>query len=169
MSPDSMAGQSLKRFFKSSSTGHGTSTSSVSTSSTSSDECSSCLLFTKKPKRQAKVSMFEKWKRELNMEHKTSLWLRCNKDTTDKTLVSTLWCEVCRRYEDRLKGMRNYSGAWISGSTNHKKQRHRSFKKISTYLFHGKIRSRQSQRSGKVSPDICPYCSCTLNLRCKRA
>ena len=73
--------------FKSSSAGHGTSTSSVSTSSTSSDECSSCFLFTKKPKRQAKVSTFEKWKRELNMEHKTSLRLRCDKDTTDKTLV----------------------------------------------------------------------------------
>ena len=87
-----MAGQSLKRFFESSSASHGTSASSVSASSTSSDECSgsSSLLPTKKPRRQAKVSTFEKWKRELNMEHKTSLWLRCDKDDTDKTLVSTL-------------------------------------------------------------------------------
>lgn len=66
------------------------------------------------------MSTFEKWKRELNMEHKTSPWLWCDKDETDKSLVSTLWCEICQRYENRLKGMRNYSGAWISGSTNNK-------------------------------------------------
>ena len=71
-----------------------------------------CLQRNKKGKR--------KCKRELNMEHKTLLWLRCDKDETDKLLVSTLWCKICRRYKDRLNGMRNYSGAWISGSTNHK-------------------------------------------------
>ena len=40
--------------------------------------------------------------------------------TSDKSLVSTLWCEVCRRYKDKIQGMRNYSGAWVPGSTNHK-------------------------------------------------
>ena len=55
---------------------------------------SSSILPTKKPKRQAKVSTFDKRQRELNLEHKTSLWLRRDKDTTDMSLVSMLWCEV---------------------------------------------------------------------------
>ena len=107
------------RFIKSS--GVSASASSANASCATSDKCSSsCTLPVKKPKRQAKVSTFDKWRRELNMEHKTLLWLRCDKDTTDKLLVFTVWCEVCRRYEDKLKGMRNYSGTWITRRTNYK-------------------------------------------------
>ena len=35
-------------------------------------------------------------------------------------MISTLWCEVCRRYEGRLCGKKNFSKAWIDGSTNHR-------------------------------------------------
>ena len=34
--------------------------------------------------------------------------------------MSTLWCEVCRKYKDKIEGMRNYTGVWVAGSTNHK-------------------------------------------------
>ena len=47
-------------------------------------------------------------------------WLRCDRDDTDRNLVTTLWCEVCRRYKEKMHGMRNYTGVWVSGSTNHK-------------------------------------------------
>ena len=41
-------------------------------------------------------------------------------DCSDKSLVSTLWCEVCRKYERRIDSKKNFSRAWIDGSTNHK-------------------------------------------------
>ena len=31
-----------------------------------------------------------------------------------------MWCETCRKFENRIEGVRNYSAAWITGSTNHK-------------------------------------------------
>ena len=38
----------------------------------------------------------------------------------DKSLVSTLWCAICRQYETRICGHENFSWAWIDGSSNHK-------------------------------------------------
>ena len=46
--------------------------------------------------------------------------MRCTKDDDDKSLVSTLWCDVCRQHEARITGMRNFSASWITGSTNHR-------------------------------------------------
>ena len=34
--------------------------------------------------------------------------------------MSTFWCDVCCRHKENLQGMRNYTGVWVSGSTNHK-------------------------------------------------
>jgi len=31
-----------------------------------------------------------------------------------------LWCAVCKQYESRIEGLKNFSRAWIDGSTNHK-------------------------------------------------
>lgn len=47
-------------------------------------------------------------------------WLRAEMDGHDKSLVSTLWCVVCRLYETRICGLKNVSRAWIDGSSNHK-------------------------------------------------
>lgn len=47
-------------------------------------------------------------------------WLRCDIDKSDKTLADTLWCEACRKHEEKLRGMKNYSSTWVKGSTNHK-------------------------------------------------
>ena len=74
----------------------------------------------KKAKRQVTVATFEKWKREYNREHQSLSWLRCDKDKSDKSLVATLWCELFRQHEDRIRSMRNFSAAWVTGSTNHR-------------------------------------------------
>ena len=47
-------------------------------------------------------------------------WLRADTDDQDKSLVSTLWCVVCRKYETKICGHKNFSRAWIDGSSNHK-------------------------------------------------
>ena len=44
-------------------------------------------------------------------------WLRCDKQQKH---VETLWCATCRRFDDRIRGTKNFSSAWITGSTNQK-------------------------------------------------
>ena len=41
-------------------------------------------------------------------------------DQNNPTVVDTLWCNACRMNEAKIIGMKNYSSAWINGSTNHK-------------------------------------------------
>ena len=89
-----------------------------SASSDTSSNSSSGSSATKK--RKVSVSTFEKWQNQFDSEYQSLLWLRCTKDDHDKSLVSTLWCTVCREYQARICGMRNYSQTWISGSTNQK-------------------------------------------------
>ena len=69
----------------------------------------------KKAKRQVCISTFEKWQRE----HQSILWLQCDEDVTSRSLVATLYCGVCRRFEDRITGMHNFSPAWLTGTTSH--------------------------------------------------
>ena len=47
-------------------------------------------------------------------------WLRAEMESPDKSLVSTLWCFVCRKYKPRICGLKKFSRAWIDGSVNHK-------------------------------------------------
>ena len=69
---------------------------------------------------QVKYSTFEKWRRQLNREHRCLEWLKCDREERDRNLLSTLWCDVCRCHKEKLQEMRNYTGVWVSGSTNHK-------------------------------------------------
>ena len=75
----------------------------------------------KKPKRrQVSLSTFNKWQAQLEREHQTMTWLHCDTDMSNPAVIDTLWCHACRRNEAKIIGMKNYSGVWISGSTNHK-------------------------------------------------
>ena len=74
----------------------------------------------KKAKRQVSKTTFDKWKRVYEWDYRAMSWLRCSMNSTDKTLMSTLWCAVCKQYESRLESLKNFSRAWIDGSTNQK-------------------------------------------------
>ena len=37
-----------------------------------------------------------------------------------KSLVQSLWCAACKKYEDKMCGVKNFSSAWIVGSSNQK-------------------------------------------------
>ncbi len=50
-------------------------------------------------------------------DHKTLTWLRCDKQEKH---VESLWCATCRRFEDKIRGIKNFFAAWITGSTNQK-------------------------------------------------
>ena len=71
-------------------------------------------------KRKVTVTTFNKWKTQFERDHSTLSWLRCDVCKDDKTVVEVLWCEACRKYEDRITSMKNFSKAWISGSSNQK-------------------------------------------------
>ena len=74
----------------------------------------------KQPKRQVRSDTFLKWQCAYEKDHQSMVWLRAEMDAQDKSLVSTLWCVVCRKYESQICGQKNFSRAWIDGSTNHK-------------------------------------------------
>ena len=46
--------------------------------------------------------------------------LHAEMDDQGKSLVSTLWCVVCRQYETRICGPKNFSRAWTISSSDHK-------------------------------------------------
>lgn len=71
----------------------------------------------KKLKRRVSIATFDKWKRQFDDQYQTLRWLQCDKDTSDYT-VTVLWCEVCRKYSDQIRTMRNFSSAWVNGSAN---------------------------------------------------
>ena len=62
-------------------------------------------------------STFEKWQKEHEIEHQTLSWLRCDLDVKGTHVVS-LYCAVCRKYEDSLWLLKNFTRDWIVGSTN---------------------------------------------------
>ena len=68
-------------------------------------------------KRQVSVATFQKWQSQQEKEHETLTWLRCDKQ---QRYVESLWCETCRRFQDKIRGTKNFSAAWITGSTNQK-------------------------------------------------
>ena len=72
----------------------------------------------KKEKRQITLATFNKWKVQFNRDYNSLSWLRC--ETNDDALVEKLWCHACRKYESYIMGMKNFSSAWIKGSTNQK-------------------------------------------------
>ena len=71
-------------------------------------------------KRQVTVNTFGKWQGQYNTSYETLTWLRCDKDTSDRGVVSSLYCDICRKYESRIKAQKNFSLAWIKGTTNHR-------------------------------------------------
>ena len=74
----------------------------------------------KQSKRQVSKETFYKWQRTYEREHQSLAWLRADMDAQDKSLVSMLWCVVCRQYQTRICRFKNFSRAWINGSSNHK-------------------------------------------------
>jgi len=70
--------------------------------------------------------MFDKWQWTYKREHQ-SMTMACRllcaekiMDDQGKSLVFTLWCVVCRQYETRICGPKNFFRARTNSSSNHK-------------------------------------------------
>ena len=72
----------------------------------------------KTPRRQISLVTFNKWKVQFDRDYDSLSWLRC--ETSDNMVVENLWCHACRKYESTITGLKNFSNAWIKGSTNQK-------------------------------------------------
>ena len=64
------------------------------------------------------LTTFNKWQVQFDRDYNSLCWLRC--ETNDNALVEKLWSHACRKYESYITGMKNFSIAWIKGSTNQK-------------------------------------------------
>ena len=87
----------------------------ASASYSSNVECSQSA---KKDRRQITIRTFERWQGQYNTPHESLTWLLCDKDPNDRSLVSVLLCEPCRKYEARIRRQKNFSTAWIQGTPN---------------------------------------------------
>ena len=67
-------------------------------------------------RRNVTASTVEKWKVENNKALNTATWLTYK--MADRDHVKTLAFSVCTRFNAQLKGMRNYTAAYINGTTN---------------------------------------------------
>ena len=53
-----------------------------------------------------------------NMNTKHYLGLNCKTNKGDSKMVESLFCELCKKYEDNFCGMQNFAANWVNGSTD---------------------------------------------------
>ena len=56
------------------------------------------------------------------VEHKDHMlsWLRCDAKPCDKSHMASLYGSAFKKHKDSIQGMKNYSLAWMTGSTKQK-------------------------------------------------
>ena len=116
-------------------------------------------------RRQVTVNTFQKWQGQYNALFETLSWLRCDRDATDKKLVSVLYCETCRKYKTRIKGQKNFSITWIHGTSN---------QRMSSIIDHAKstqhkaamayFKTDQARASDKPVTASSPIARCLMNM-----
>ena len=81
---------------------------------TSDESSSSSCSSVKKQKVQRRT--VEKWIRDYDKTLNTMLWLKFK--MADRDHVSSLRCDLCSQFKDKLISMRNYRSAFVEGTTN---------------------------------------------------
>ena len=72
----------------------------------------------KKACRQVSINTFKHLQTQYEREYQSLSWLRCQVDETDSSLVKSLTCALCTKYESAICGLKNFSNAWIIGLKN---------------------------------------------------
>ena len=68
-------------------------------------------------KRKVSYPTFQQWKRDFDREYKTLSWLECDTCIEAGTRVVTqLKCSVCKKFQSRIVGKRNFGDRWITGA-----------------------------------------------------
>ena len=104
-------------------------------------------------KRSISVSTVHKWIRENDRSMQTMTWLKFKKCENDADHVASLSCSVCQEFDDRLRGLRNYSAAFVMGATN---LRCSNFKDHAKTDMHCKAMSLYRQKTASSSISEAP-------------
>ena len=67
-------------------------------------------------RRSVSVATVEKWRSNNDKELSTLTWLVYDK--IDRYHVSHLKCSICTRFQDKIESSRNFSRAFITGTSN---------------------------------------------------
>ncbi len=97
-------------------TGSKRSCCSICSTSPSSDSESSASV--KRTRRQVRVTTFKQWKSTYEREYQTLTWLCCKKER--RSISFTSGHSVCLKFESHIQSLKNFSVAWITGSSNHR-------------------------------------------------
>ena len=63
------------------------------------------------------VTTFHHWQAKKEKEYQTLSWLRCDKvNEPGQKYNKLLWWAACRKFEDKIHKVKNFSAAWIAGS-----------------------------------------------------
>ena len=54
---------------------------------------------------------------QYNRQYKSLTWSKYTEDDQDKMLVKVVQHSACTKFDSCIRGMKNYSSAWITGST----------------------------------------------------
>ena len=99
-------------------------------------------------KRVVSVSTVQKWIRENDKAMQMVTWLKYKLCENDADHVASLSCSVCQQFDDRLRGMRNYSDAFVTGAIN---LRSSNFKDHGRIDMHCKAMSLYHQKTSSLS------------------
>lgn len=97
------------------------------------DDDSSSSASSTSTKRLVSVATVDKWVLDHDKTLSTATWLIYQK--ADRHHVALLQCSVCKRFEERIKNSRNFSPAFIDGTSN---LRTSSFKDHAKSEMHGR-------------------------------
>ena len=104
------------------------------------------------PKRRGvTVNTVEKWKRDNDKALNTYTWLSYERSDADRDHVVSLSCSVCTTFKEQLTGMRNFTAAFINGSTN---LRVSSVKDHASTDMHARAMLLLKKKQGQ---DVCEY------------
>ena len=93
-------------------------------------------------------------------------WLRSKVEKVPEHCISKLFCAVCQRYEDKICGMKHFSHAWITGSSNQKTSNivdHTNSDQHKAAMARFKADQAQSQNKPIISYSTVAQCLSTLD------
>ena len=93
-----------------------------------------------------------------NRTLKTSTWLKYER--VDREFVKSMSCSVCTHFNEKLIGFRNYSSAFIKGSTNLHSSAFRDHGKsdMHQYAMH-LLKKSCSKHITEYAPIVCVLCN----------
>ena len=69
--------------------------------------------------RTLQVATAEKWKQSSRAKYSAHDWLVINPELTDKKLVASMICKLCRQFEDHITSAKGFVDTWLKTGSRH--------------------------------------------------